>query len=222
MIPCRLPIIFISSSEDPYDASGVCAPAFVLPHALPGTALSSVLDPSLPSPLESSGVAHRGPTSPQATLPTRLSSLLPRLHSLVKCGASASACTPLARGQNRRGAPRRVNTDGFACPNHQCLYFGITDAHIHALVGDGKHGHAQRIQTLRCQSCRTMFTARRHTPLYRLKAPSQQVAVVLTALGLWAGSFRSSAGLRLPPCHHHHLAIARWRARSDFARALFL
>src|SRR5258708_16115668 len=105
MLPCRLPIIFISSGEDPYDASCVYAPAFVLPHALPGTALSSVLDLSLPSPLESSGVAHRGPTSPQATLPARLSSLLPRLHSLVKCGATASACAPLARGQK---PPRRT------------------------------------------------------------------------------------------------------------------
>ncbi len=38
------------------------------------------------------------------------------------------------------------------------------------------------IQTFRCQACRTTFTARRHTPLYRLKTPSQQVAVVLTAL----------------------------------------
>src|SRR5579859_6808988 len=33
-----------------------------------------------------------------------------------------------------RGAPKRVNTDGFACPNRKCLYFGITDAHMHALL----------------------------------------------------------------------------------------
>ena len=48
--------------------------------------------------------------------------------------------------------------------------------------GDGKHGHAERIQTFRCQACRTTFTARRDTPLYRLKTPSHQVAVVLSAL----------------------------------------
>jgi transposase-like protein len=83
--------------------------------------------------------------------------------------------------KSRRGAPKRVNTEGFACPNHQCPYSGITDAHIHALVGDGKHGHAERIQTFRCQACRTTFSARRHTPLYRLKTPSRQVAMVLTA-----------------------------------------
>ncbi len=75
-----------------------------------------------------------------------------------------------------------MNTEGYACPNQKCPYFGITDAHIHALVGDGKHGHAERIQTFRCQACRTTFTARRNTPLYRLKTPSHQIAMVLSAL----------------------------------------
>ncbi|HWT81854.1 MAG TPA: hypothetical protein VN648_23940, partial [Candidatus Methylomirabilis sp.] len=84
--------------------------------------------------------------------------------------------------KSRRGAPKRINTEGFACPNPQCRYFGNTDAQIHALVGDGKHGQAEQIQTLRCQACRTTFTSRRNTPLYRLKTPSQQVAVVLSAL----------------------------------------
>ena len=58
---------------------------------------------------------------------------------------------PWSEVKSRRRAPKRVNTEGFACPNQQCLYFGITDADIHALVGDGKHGHAERIQTFRCQ-----------------------------------------------------------------------
>ena len=75
-----------------------------------------------------------------------------------------------------------MNMEGFACPNQQCAYFGITDAHIHALVGDGKHGQSERIQTFRCQACRTTFSARHDTPLYHLKTPSQQVAVVLSAL----------------------------------------
>jgi hypothetical protein len=66
-----------------------------------------------------------------------------------------------------------VNTEGFACPNRKCLYSGITEAHIHALVGDGKHGHVERIQTFRCQACRSTFSARRDTPLYRLKTPSR-------------------------------------------------
>jgi IS1 family transposase len=50
------------------------------------------------------------------------------------------------------------------------------------LVGDGKHGHLERIQTFRCQACRSTFTSRGNTPLYRLKTPSQQIAMVLSAL----------------------------------------
>jgi IS1 family transposase len=124
-----------------------------------------------------------------------------RLPCLLKpccpddCPACRLASTPSSGGEpahapvrpwrevkSRRGAPKRVNTAGFACPNRSCLYFGNTDDQIHALVGDGKHGHAERIQTFRCQACRTTFSARRDTALYRLKTPSQQVAMVLTAL----------------------------------------
>jgi transposase-like protein len=76
----------------------------------------------------------------------------------------------------------RVNTEGFACPNPQCPYAGITDAGVHARVGDGTHGRTERIQTFRGPACRTTFSARRHTPLYRLKTPSQQIAMLLTAL----------------------------------------
>ena len=88
---------------------------------------------------------------------------------------------PWCEVKSRRGAPKRIHTDGFACPNQQCPYFGITDAHIHALVGDGTHGRAERIQTFRCQACHTTFSARRDTPLYRLKTPSHQIAMVLSA-----------------------------------------
>jgi transposase-like protein len=121
------------------------------------------------------------------------------LHRLLKprspddCPACCLASTPLStggpapvrpwrEGKSRRGAPKRIPTEGFACPNPQCRYCRITDAHIHALVGDGKHGQSERIQTFRCQACRTTFTARRDTPLYRLKTPSQQVGMVLSAL----------------------------------------
>ena len=107
-----------------------------------------------------------------------------RLSSTLSSGVEMAPppVRPWREVKSRRGAPKRVNTEGFACPNRKCLYSGITDAHIHALVGDGTHGHAERIQTFRCQACRTTFTARRHTPLYRLKTPSHQIAVVLTAL----------------------------------------
>src|SRR4051812_34064062 len=54
---------------------------------------------------------------------------------------------PWREVKSRRGAPKRVATDGFACPNAACAYYRITDAAIHALVGDGAHGKAERIQT---------------------------------------------------------------------------
>src|SRR5215469_11065723 len=58
-----------------------------------------------------------------------------------------------------------------------------TEVHTHRFGPvDGKHGRAEPIQTFRCQACRTTFSARRNTPLYRLKTPSQQVAVVLSSL----------------------------------------
>ncbi len=84
--------------------------------------------------------------------------------------------------KSRRGAPKRIPTDGFACPNHACPYHGITDAQVPALVGDGTHGRHERIQTFRCQACEITFTSRRDTPLYRLKTPSTRVAEVLSAL----------------------------------------
>ena len=135
---------------------------------------------------------HHGsaPSRAAAKLRTRLHRLL-RPRTPLDCpacrlaspassaGEPASApVRPWCEVKSRRGAPKRVNTQGYACPNRKCPYFGITDAHFHALVGDGKHGQAERIQTFRCQACCTTFTSRRDTPLYRLKTPSQKVAMV--------------------------------------------
>ncbi len=113
-------------------------------------------------------------------------------------GPAPAPVRPWCEVKSRRGAPKRVNTEGYACPNLECLYFGINDAHIHALVGDGKHSRVEHIQTFRCQACYTTFSARRDTPLYRLKTPSQQVAMVLTALaeGLDASAAERVFGYR--------------------------
>jgi transposase-like protein len=116
---------------------------------------------------------------------------------------------PWCEVKSRRGAPKRIDTEGFACPNPQCRYFGNTDAHFHALVGDGKHGRTEHIQTFRCQACRTTFTSRRNTPLYRLKTPSQQVAVVLAAL---AEGLDPSAASRV--FNYSQATITRWLTRA--------
>ena len=123
---------------------------------------------------------------------------------------------PWCEVKSRRGAPKRVNTEGFACPNPQCAYFGNTDAREHALVGDGKHGRAEQIQTFRCQACRATFSARRNTPLYRLKTPSQQVAMVLSALA--EGLDPSAAERVFGSCQ---ATITRWLTRAGKHAELF-
>ncbi len=150
------------------------------------------------------------------------------VHRLLKprtpldCPSCRLACTPspgmrpapaLVRPwrevKSRRGAPKRVNTEGYACPNQKCAYFGITDASVHALVGDGKHGHGERIQTFRCQACRTTFSARRDTALYRLKTASHQVALVLSAL---AEGLDASAAERI--FGYRQATITSWLTRA--------
>ncbi len=119
------------------------------------------------------------------------------------------AVRPWCEVKHRRGAPKRVTTHGFACPNRTCVYDRITDAHVHVLVGDGTHGKHEPIQTFRCQACGTTFSARRHTPLYRLKTPSQRVGKVLTAL---------SKGLDIAAAErvfgHRHATMTTWLTRA--------
>lgn len=124
-------------------------------------------------------------------------------------GTVSAPVRPWREVKSRRGAPKHIDTQGYACPNSQCRYFGNTDAHFHALVGDGKHGHAEPIQTFRCQACRTTFSARRDTPLYRLKTPSQQVAVVLSAR---AEGLDPSAASRV--FGFRHATITTWLTRA--------
>ncbi len=141
-----------------------------------------------------------------------------RLSSTVSSagGPALMPVRPWPEVKSRRGVPKRIDTEGFACPNQHCSYFGITDAHTHALVGDGKHGQAERIQTFRCQACHTTFSARRHTPLYRLKTPSHQVALVLSALaeGLDASAAERVFGYR-------HATITSWLTRAGRHAELF-
>jgi transposase-like protein len=89
------------------------------------------------------------------------------------------------------------------------MYYRITDAQVHALVGDGTHGRCERIQTFRCQACQATFSARRQTPLYRLKTASSRVAEVLTAL---AEGLDVAAATRV--FGHRHATITRWVTRA--------
>jgi len=67
------------------------------------------------------------PRSPDDCLVCRLACTPP------PSGKSASApVRPWREVKSRRGAPKRIDTHGYACPKQQCAYFGNTDAHIHA------------------------------------------------------------------------------------------
>ncbi|HEV2124086.1 MAG TPA: hypothetical protein VGW38_15085 [Chloroflexota bacterium] len=122
---------------------------------------------------------------------------------------SPPSVRPWKELKSRRGAPKRIATDGFACPSPACDYFRIADAAVHALVGDGMHGKRERIQTFRCQACGMTFTSRRDTPLYRLKTPAQRVGEVLTALaeGLTIAAAERVFG-------HRHATITTWLTRA--------
>ena len=90
--------------------------------------------------------------------------------------------TPWRELKSRRGRKKQIDTEGYACWNEQCAYYGVTDAQVHALVGYGHHGKGDRIQDLFCQACHTKVSERRGTALYRLKTPAAQVSQVLAML----------------------------------------
>jgi IS1 family transposase len=160
-------------------------------------------------PFHSAVASRRNPVQRLLKPRTPLDCPACRLGSTSSSEGDPTPVRPWCEVKSRRGAPKRISTDGFACPNQQCLYFGITDAHIHALVGDGTHGRAESIQTFRCQACHSTFSARRNTPLYRLKTPSHQVAVVISALaeGLDTSAAERVFGFR-------QATITRWLTRA--------
>lgn len=146
-------------------------------------------------------------------------------HDCPACRSAAGRLPPVARAsapirpwrevKSRRGAPKRIPTDGFACPTRTCTYYQVTDAQIHALVGDGTHGKHERIQTFRCQACKTTFSARRDTPLYRFKTPTQRVGEGLTAL---AEGLDIAAAERV--FGHRHATIMNWLTRAGERSAM--
>ncbi len=88
---------------------------------------------------------------------------------------------PWAKQKSQRGRPKVVDTEGYYCPYADCRYYQITDARVHALVGDGLHHGADTIQYLRCQACHRKFSVRVGTVMYDLKTPARRVDEVMTA-----------------------------------------
>jgi IS1 family transposase len=116
---------------------------------------------------------------------------------------------PWREGRSRRGAPRRIATAGDACRRPGCPYVGITDAAIHALVADGRHGRSDRIQDFRCEACGSKVSARWGTALHHLKTPPSRIGEVLSAL---AEGLDIGAAVRV--FGHSETTITRWRDRA--------
>jgi len=123
---------------------------------------------------------------------------------------------PWSQRKSKRGRPQSIDTNGYACLNHKCDYFGIIDGTIHALVGDGKRGKDKSIQYLKCQCCGSRRTSRYGTPLYHLKTAEHRIAQVLTALA--EGVDLSAAGRIFG---HHPTTIGRWLVRMGQHSARF-
>ncbi len=126
--------------------------------------------------------------------------------------ANRKAVAPYAQRKSPCGPLREktIDTQGYACPHPDCACFQVTDATVHALIGYGHHpvvcpapcprakpagvsrtgryagrasgGRHESIRDFFCQACQRKVTARRDTPLYRLKAASDRVAQALQAV----------------------------------------
>jgi len=111
-------------------------------------------------------------------------------HDLGASALPPPAVRPWRESRCRRGAPRRIPTEGDACRTRECPYVGITDSQLHALVADGHHGRTDRIQDFVCQACGHRVSARWGTALSQLKTPPSRIGEVLSALaeGLTVGA----------------------------------
>jgi transposase-like protein len=121
---------------------------------------------------------------------------LPRPKTPVDCPLCSAPPTPVAESRpapmpyaqvkSARGRKKRLCSEGFACLHPACPYYLVTNAAVHALVGDGRRGKGHAIQCWKCQCCGHSYTARHGTVLYRLKTPAQTVemALHLMCLGL--------------------------------------
>jgi IS1 family transposase/transposase-like protein len=116
---------------------------------------------------------------------------------------------PWSEVKSRRGRKKRIETQGFACPNPECDYFGITDTEVHALVGNGKGGKDKSIQQFRCQACTCAFTSRRNTPLYYLKTDPDRVGMCL-----WLAVEGVDISVLVRFTGHVDATIARWLTRA--------
>jgi len=130
-------------------------------------------------------------------------------RDLSQAASQPSVVRPWRDGRRRRSAPRRISTEGYACRTPGCLYVGITDSHVHALVADGHHGRTDHIQDFVCQACGHRVSARWGMALFQLKTQAARSGEVLSAL---AEGLSICAAVRV--FGHGEATITRWRDRA--------
>jgi hypothetical protein len=159
---------------------------------------------------------HHNPAHPRVgTVRTKIQRLLKprtpldgpayRLSSALSSGMGPSPqpVRPWREVKSQRVAPKQVNTEGFACPKQQCPYFGITDAHIHALLWR-RHPWSCRADPDISRPCLSHHVqcATPH-PFIPLKNALPSGRTRADGTSLWARSLLRRACLRLPAGHHH-------------------
>src|SRR6266567_7231897 len=169
--------------------------------------------------------SHHGSPRSRAAAPlrTRVQRLLkPRspLSSVVE--PAPLPVRPWREMKSRRGAPKRVNTEGFACPNRECSYSGITDAHIHAPLWGWQAWPCRADPDLWLSGLPHHFQCSMPHSLVSFENRLSTNRDSAVCAGLRAGPFRCRACLRLPTSHHRHLADARGPACANLTRALLL
>ena len=106
--------------------------------------------------------------------------------------------TPYSETKSKRGRKKKICTHNYFCSNPLCYYYLVTDERIHALIGYGAHGKHERIPDLYCQCCKTKFTIRKWTLLYRLKTLSKIIflAMNLLVLGIDVSALQEALGIQ--------------------------
>lgn len=126
-----------------------------------------------------------------------------RIHPIHRTAQPWSEC------KSPRGRRKRSQTEGRACLDRACKYFGVTDERVHALVGNGKRGKRGDIQTLRCQACGSSFSVRRNTPLYHLKTSPDRIEICL-----WLLAEGVDVSVLVRYSGHVDDTLRRWLARA--------
>jgi transposase-like protein len=115
------------------------------------------------------------------------------------------AVTSWSEVKSQRGRKKQYPTQGWACLNPGCPYFGITKEAIQALVRHTLRGQDRDILYLRCQCCRTVFSSRKG---YYLKTKTDRVERVL-----WFLAEGVNRAVLVRYTGHQDATLARWLER---------